>query len=84
MMSVDLHPTLDQAKHEVRSYVQLILDSNTLELFDEVLNEFCESELMNMVAAVAPKQVAKLILYKVFSKTNEQFASYLEQMEVKE
>ena len=58
MMITDLHPTLDESKQEVRSYVQLILDSNTLELFDEVLNEFCESELMNMVAAVAPKQVA--------------------------
>ena len=83
-MITDLHPTLDESKQEVRSYVQLILDSNTLELFDEVLNEFCESELMNMVAAVAPKQVAKLMLYKVFSKMNEHFAACLVQLEGKE
>lgn len=82
-MSVDYHPTVEESKQEVRSYVQLILDSNTLELFDEVLNEFCESELMNMVAAVAPKQVAKLMLYKVFSKMNEQFTTYLELIEGK-
>ena len=82
-MSVDYHPDVDQAKQEVRSYVQLIVDSNTLELFDEQLNEFCESELMNMVAVVAPKQVAQFMMYKVFAKQNEQFASYLEQMECK-
>ena len=33
-MSVDYHPDVDQAKQEVRSYVQRIVDSNTLELFD--------------------------------------------------